>query len=517
MTTVRLVDPLEDRTETSALRSEVARPQRKLRLRRISIIVAIPLLALILLAVVAGRTTQFFSNLDPRKVGPRLTHTVESGELLISVTENGTLESASNEEIKCEVAGGSTILWIIEDGTDVKKGDELVRLDASKIEEDISAQQIKYEQARSTQIQAESDLAVAEISVQEYVEGTYPAELQLAQSNVAIAQENLRVAQNMLEHGTRMHRKGYVSALEKDAHEFSVEHALLELAMKHTEEDVLKRFTRAKTLQDLESKLKAAKAKMLSDKAALDLEEARLTRLKAQRERCVILAPADGMVIYPQTERWRQEPAIKEGAQVRERQTLIQLPDLTKLQVKVKVHESKVKLLKPRMRARILIQGETSQGEVVSVANRAEQSGWWSGSNKEFSVIVKIDSQTNLNLKPGMSAEVEMLVDRHADVLSLPVAAIVEQQDQFYCWVKAGKTQQRRSLVLGASNDQFIVVKDGVLAGEKVILNPRAIVEEARLGALELPQEKPAEETFGAATAVANDTRAKDDSAGDPG
>ena len=76
---------------------------------------------------------------------------------------------------------------------------------------------------------------------------------------------------------------------------------MLELAMKRTEVDVLKRFTRAKTLQDLESKLKAAQAKMLSDKAALDLEEARLTRLKAQAERCVIRAPADGMVIYPQT------------------------------------------------------------------------------------------------------------------------------------------------------------------------------------------------------------------------
>ena len=223
------------------------------------------------------------------------------------------------------------------------------------------------------------------------------------------------------------------------------------------------------------------------------------------------------MVIYPQSQRWSQEPAIKEGAQVRERQTLIQLPHLTDMQVKVKVHESKVKLITPGMRAKMIIQDEPCQGEVVSVANRAEQSGWWSGSNKEFSVIVKIDNQPHLNLKPGMSAEVEILVDRHEHVLTLPVAAVVEEQDQFYCWVRVDKEAERRSLVLGASNDQFIEVQDGVLAGEHVILNPHAVVEAARQGALELPAEETAVDTFGKATEVASDTVANNDSAGDEG
>jgi hypothetical protein len=44
------------------------------------------------------------------------------GNLLVTVTEDGDVESASNVDIRCEVAGGSTILWIIKDGTQVKKG-----------------------------------------------------------------------------------------------------------------------------------------------------------------------------------------------------------------------------------------------------------------------------------------------------------------------------------------------------------------------------------------------------------
>ena len=54
---------------------------------------------------------------------------------MVTVTENGMLESSNNEEIKCFVKGGSTVLWVIETGTFVKPGDELVRLDDSVIVE----------------------------------------------------------------------------------------------------------------------------------------------------------------------------------------------------------------------------------------------------------------------------------------------------------------------------------------------------------------------------------------------
>ena len=453
-------------------------------------------IALVGVALLAIMATLLYGALIPTADGPQLTHTVQRGELQITITESGDLESASNQDIKCLVAGGSTILWIIKDGAEVKKGDELVRLDGAKIDVEISQQKITYEKARAAHIQAESDFAVAEISVTEYLEGTFRAELQLAQSNIAIAEENLRTAKNHLDYTERMFRKGYIGELEKDAQGFAVEHATLELALKRTDEDVLKRFTKIKTVQELKSSLKAADAKLASEKAALELEKTRLTRLEAQKKNCLILAPQDGMVIYPEVYRWSQEPEVKEGAPVREQQTLIQLPDLSQMQLKVKVHESKVEQLKPEMRARIVIQEQDLQGEVVSIANRAEQSGWWSGSAKEFATIVKIDGKLAA-LKPGMSAEVEILVERHEDVLLLPVAAVVQRQEEFHCWVKTADKVEMKPLVVGASDDQFMIVKDGVSAGEEIVLNPRAVVEEARLRALEPHETEPADKTFG--------------------
>lgn len=71
--------------------------------------------------------------------GPKLTHTITRGDLIVTVTERGTLESAENTEIKCKVRGGRIpIIWVIEGGTAVKPGDELVRLGALEFEDRVS-------------------------------------------------------------------------------------------------------------------------------------------------------------------------------------------------------------------------------------------------------------------------------------------------------------------------------------------------------------------------------------------
>ena len=81
-----------------------------------------------------------------------------------------------------------------------------------------------------------------------------------------------------------------------------------------------------------------------------------------------------------------------------------------------------------------------------------------------------------------MTAEVEILIAHLKDALTLPVAAIVEQRGEYNCWVKEGDKIERRPLVLGLSNDQFVEIKDGVSEGDEVLLNPRAVVREARSG-----------------------------------
>ena len=92
--------------------------------------------------------------------------------------------------------------------------------------------------------------------------------------------------------------------------------------------------------------------------------------------------------------------------------------------------------------------------------------------------------ESQQGLKPGMSASVEVFLARHNNVLTIPVAAVVEQEGQFFCWVKTAESMQRRRLDLGDSNDQFIVVNGGVKEGDEVVLNPRAVIQDAQIDAL---------------------------------
>lgn len=419
-----------------------------------------------------------------------LTEAVHRGDLLITVTEDGNVESANNHDIKCQVAGGSSILWIVPDGTVVKKGEELVRLDSAAIEDLVNQQKITYEKAVALRVTAEKEYSAAKIAVQEYLEGTFPKDLQLADAQITIALENLRTAENALQHTARMARKGYVTALQHDADKFAVERAKIDLETARLAKTVLEKFTKVKMLEDLESKRDAAEAKMRSEQAACDLEQARLKRLMGQLEQCTITAPQDGLVVYANDISGRDRSSgvkIEEGAPVRERQSIVRLPDLTRMQVKVLVHESKVEQLQPGMRARVKIQDSQFQGEVTFVANQPEPTSFFSANVKEYAAYVRIDETSGMRLKPGMTAEVEILVRDLKDVLTVPVQAVVEQGGKFYCWVKRGTRAERRPVTVGPSSSTSIVVTDGVAEGEEVVLNPRAVVPAAREEVLEKP------------------------------
>ena len=76
-----------------------------------------------------------------------------------------------------------------------------------------------------------------------------------------------------------------------------------------------------------------------------------------------------------------------------------------------------------------------------------------------------------------MSAEVEVIIDRHENVLTIPVAAIVETTQGDFCWVKTASGSKRRSLKLGDTNNVFTVVKAGLKEADQVVLHPFAFEE----------------------------------------
>ncbi len=401
--------------------------------------------------------------------------------LILKVTEDGNIESASNVDVKCEILGGSTILWIVEDGKRVEKDEIIVRLDESAIDTQLNTQKIAAEKAEAVKIQAEQDYEAAKIAVEEYEKGTFLMEEQNLQASVKIALENLRAAENLYNHTQSMFRKGFVTKQQLESDEFGMQRTELELKSAQTALKVLQDFTRRKMLTQLKSVRDAAAARMRSEQAAWDLEKSNLKKLEEQKAKCVIRAPQDGMVIYANenSRRSSSQVTIEEGAPVRERQTLIKLPDLTHMQVKVPVHETKVEQMEIGMPARITVQDRTYNGKVVAVANQPEPKSWFSAEVKLYATTVAIEGETK-NLKPGMTAAVEIFVADIPDALTVNVSAVVEQGGKFYVWVAKPDGPERRPVLLGRTDENVVEIKDGVVEGEQVLLNPRAVVPEAR-------------------------------------
>ncbi|MFM9962168.1 MAG: HlyD family efflux transporter periplasmic adaptor subunit [Planctomycetaceae bacterium] len=418
--------------------------------------------------------------------GGALTHPVARGRLLVTVVAAGNMESAKNLDVKCQVAGGTSILKIVPEGTEVEEGASLVTLDSSTIEDQLNAQKINLGKAKASKIQAEENFEAAEIAVQEYAEGTFVKELQTAEANISIAQENLRSSENLLEHTRKMSRKGFTTALQVEADEFAVERSKLELDSAKTARTVLEKFTRKKMLKELEAKREAADALRTSEQAAFNLEEAKERRLEKQLLNCEIKAPQKGIVIYANDQGGGRGFSsssgvkIEEGATVRESQTILRLPDLSNMQVKMTVHESKVERLKVGMTASVRISGRELSGKIISIANQPEPGSWMNANLKEYATIVKIDEAAK-GLKPAMTAEVEVVVADLPDVLTVPVSCIVERGGKFNAWVVNGPNKfERRPLTIGKTNDKVFEIIDGLKEGDLVLLNPKAMVEEAR-------------------------------------
>ena len=451
------------------------------------------LLAIVVVVVVAIAATFISGAISPQESDPKLTHTITRGDLVVSVTEQGMLESSNNTEIKCKVRGYNTVIWVIEGGTEVKAGDELVRLDTKRIEDAISLQTTNAHTAKATLERSIANVATAELAIPAYLEGTYQTQLKSLERALEIAETNLRTSQKMLAHTQKMFKRGYVTELEVEGNALTVTQAELELKVRKTEIDILEEYTKKMQLETLNGNLIAARSKLEADKAGLAMDEGRRDLALKELEHCVVKAERSGLVIYPSAAAWKDTPDITEGATVRKDQVLLLMPDLTEMQVKVGIHESVVDRVKPGLAARITLPDKTLDGEVSSVASVTRPAGWWTGNVVKYDTIVKLPSVEGL--KPGMSAEVEVILDRHEDVLTIPVAAVLETVEGDFCWVKTTEGAKRRSLKLGDTDDSFIVVKAGLKEGDQVVLNPLAFIDQAQTEVLKpLDKTKPHEQ-----------------------
>src|SRR5262249_42781064 len=159
-----------------------------------------------------------------------------------------------------------------------------------------------------------------------------------------------------------------------------------------------------------------------------------------QIKNCKLFAPNNGLVVYANDPNrfGSTQPQIEEGATVRERQKIFSLPDINFMRVNTKVHESMVDRITSGLRARIRVDAFADQvvtGKVIYVAPLPDPNSFFSSDVKVYTTHVTIEKGLS-GLRPGMTAQVEILVANLDNVLSVPVPAILEYKGKDHVAVK---------------------------------------------------------------------------------
>lgn len=397
-------------------------------------------------------------------------------------------------------------------------GDMLCELDSSSLVEKEKQQQIDVTAARanlekagkSLEIQKttnESNLAkarlaekLAQLDLDKYIAdgGEYQQSLETLEGEIKKNEEDLAMAQEEYEQVRDQARRGYKNLNTLEAARLKVSQQSITLAVKESELKLLEKFTKERQVSELkqqaedtvretsraqlegEAEMAGYKADFYASQQMLEVEEEKLDRLLRQIKACRLIAPQSGEVVYASQESRRSEPVvIEEGATVRERQAIINLPDLDQMKIDARIHESRISRIMIGQPVEISIDAVNSvmyHGILETVSSVPVPGSWPNTDLKEYEAAIRITDSADLvrKLKPGMTAEIRIIVDdREEDVLQIPVQSVLALADKFFTYVVTGKDVERRELVVGDANDEYMEILDGVAQGEQVVMNPR--------------------------------------------
>ncbi|MCM8772164.1 MAG: efflux RND transporter periplasmic adaptor subunit [Candidatus Omnitrophica bacterium] len=316
------------------------------------------------------------------------------------------------------------------------------------------------------------------------------------ENNIDIAKEEVIRAQNQLDWSKKLAEKGYITKNELEADQLSLKQKEVNFEQANLSfqlfvnyefpknvEQLLSNYIEAiaeleRTKAKCKSRLIQAESDLKSKKATYKLNERKLEELEKNIENCKIVATAPGIVTYPTTTGGFRAivsgTQIQPGATVYQFQELLHLPDFNSMGVEVKVHEASIQKLSIGQTANVKVSsipGKVFKGKVIQISNMPDQS--LKMLNPDINVyLVKIELiDKDKAMKPGMSADVEILVKELKDVVAVPVVAVNFEKGEPYCEVIKGRNIVRKKVKLGESSETMIEIKEGLKEGDIVILS----------------------------------------------
>jgi RND family efflux transporter MFP subunit len=332
-----------------------------------------------------------------------------------------------------ESGTATSIIWVIDEGSRVKKGEVIARLDDAHLREQLDELKLKAGVAGQALAKATENMRL--------VERSGAIEVRLAEIGVKLAELELKEA---------------APGKSKDALELQLERAKLlhERAQ-----------ARAK------AEMKQAEAEKRAHEAARELENERLEEIRGQLEHCRVLAPRDGYVVYPTQPTGRFGSTIAAGEAVREGQRLLRVTPLERFAFVVLVPEAQIAMVRTGQQAEVSVDAlpdKRLRGKVARVSNLAEPNYGFRTDTKKYSVTVAIDEPPP-GLKPALTGVANVSIGERKNALLVPRKAVAEVEGDAVCFVRTDRGLEERGVVLGAGNASVVEIGGGLREGDEVL------------------------------------------------
>jgi HlyD family secretion protein len=464
-----------------------------------------------------------FLALRPRKAQATGTfYTAKKGDFLISVVEGGTLQAVNEVEIRNEVEGTARVIYIVPEGTYVKKGELLVELDSASAQDQVNQQLIAVEKAQFALIQAEEQLAIqqsvvdsevraaelklqfAKMDLEKWLSMEAEQERTKAANEITTISEKLAIEKEKAEWSEKLEKQGFETKANRDRDLLTVKQTELSYIMATNAFAMLQEFdlkkkerTYESAVHEAEEELKRVKhqgtrkvaqfeADVRTQRITLELSKSKLARDQKNLAAAKIIAPQDGLVVYSVSEnRFSSESLIEEGATVRNRQTLIKLPDVSAMKLTVKIHESHINMISQGQPAYIVLDSMPDQrfrGYVSKVGLLPDTTSRWGNPNLKVYATEIFVADKLPDIKPGVSARAEIIVTNLQNVISVPLQAVTTRQGKPVVYLANGEQSKPVEVQVGLYNTKFIEVTSGLKEGDHILLSPPFDTEQKDLG-----------------------------------
>ena len=387
--------------------------------------IGIPVVIIVLVGAIFG-----FANTKSNKIDPtKLSEPIKPGDIAKSVVATGKIEPITKVEIKSKASGIVKKLYV-EYGQTVKKGQVLAELDREEIQAQVNQSRAQLESTQAMAGSTEADIERAKFDAS----GVDIPTLQHAHERAMQMAKDGVVSQQALDDAQR----AYITAVNK-------------------------RDSARANVTVLQAKAKQARADVAK-------AHANLAQLEEQLSYTTIIAPIDGIVLSRDVE---VGDAVSSILVMGSSATLVMtIGDMHEVYVKGKVDESDIGKVYLGQPARIKVESfkdKTFTGKV----NKISPMGVEKDNVTTFEVRVSIDNHENV-LKAEMTANAEVILEEHHNVLTIPEGAIIYDKDKKASVQIADASQKegfrKTPITIGISNGSKTEVLTGVKEGDKVIL-----------------------------------------------